>query len=373
MIRRALSLLSALVLCSGCLRYTPARSEISGIKTENGKNIATVSSESFRAYEEKQERRLNNLLKERAGTSQNFDEFYRIGPGDSLRFFVFDVPELNITVRVKQSGVISLPLLGDLKAAGLTETELQEIVTKGLKQYIKNPQVNLAVADYRAFKVSVLGEVSKPGTYALKRGDFTLIDVLSEAGGKTENAGTMIVLIPSNAQKVAALTGTPTDARGALKKEREKVEASRGIEIPYDRLIGSADEEPVIVPILPGDTVIIPEAGKVQIDGEVNQPGSFPLNSRMTLLGGIASAGGLTYSADVKSVEVIREMEPAKKSVLTVDLEKLVAGTDRDVYLRNGDLIRVPSHSGRFVTRQVIEGINSLVSFGVGGSVNVAK
>jgi polysaccharide biosynthesis/export protein len=355
----------------GCLRYTAPQATPS--KSASTKTFPPASAQTFRAHEEQQERALKALVVSRLAASKDADESYQIGPGDTVRVSVFDVPELNLSARVKQSGELTLPLVGELIVAGLTESEVQEQVTSKLAHYVRNPQVNIAVADYRAFKVSVLGEVSRPGTYSLKRGDFTLVDVLSEAGGKTEKAGAYIVLIPATAEKVASLTGTrsPQDARASLKRSTSN--SSRGIEVPYEALIGNADVEPISIPILAGDTIIVPEAGSVQIDGEVTRPGSFPLNSRMTVLGAIAAAGGLTYSADIKGVEVLREIEPRKKSMLQLDLEKLVSGTETDLYLRNGDVIRVPSHSGRFVTRQVVEGINSLVNFGVGGSVNIAK
>lgn len=140
-----------------------------------------------------------------------------------------------------------------------------------------------------------------------------------------------------------------------------------GVEIDLEQLIGQVNQPPLLIPMLAGDTVVVPEVGMVEVDGEVNKPGSYKLASRTSVLGAIAAAAGFTYSANVHAVEVIREVGGGKKAAITLDLEEIGLRGARDVRLRNGDLVRVPSEPGRFFGRQVVETLNGIFN---GMSIN---
>src|SRR5262249_851809 len=99
------------------------------------------------------------------------------------------------------------------------------------------------------------------------------------------------------------------------------------------------------------------------------KPGSFALSSKMTILGSIASAGGLTYSADMSSVELFRDLGDGKKALLPVNLEQIALHDGQDVALRDGDVVRVPSHRRRFFTRQIVDAVNALFHVGVNENV----
>jgi protein involved in polysaccharide export with SLBB domain len=89
------------------------------------------------------------------------------------------------------------------------------------------------------------------------------------------------------------------------------------------------------------------------------------------VIGAIAAAKGFTYSADVNNVEVIRDVGAGRKALVALDLEEVGLRGGRDIRLRNGDLVRVPSHSSRFFKRQVVETINGIFNgFGVNKRVN---
>lgn len=118
--------------------------------------------------------------------------------------------------------------------------------------------------------------------------------------------------------------------------------------------------------------LLVPEGGKITVEGEVKTPGAFELSQQMTLLSALASSGGITYGALVEEVEVIRSLE-GRPADSVVDLNRLASGEERDVRLRNGDLVRVPSHSGRRLGQDTFEGITQLINFGIGGTVSVAK
>jgi polysaccharide biosynthesis/export protein len=107
---------------------------------------------------------------------------YRIGPDDVLQISVWRNEGLSRTVTVRQDGKITMPLLNDVEAAGLTPMELRELLARKFENYMAIAEVSVTVADPRSFKVSVLGEVPKPGRYEL-RARTTVLDALALAGG----------------------------------------------------------------------------------------------------------------------------------------------------------------------------------------------
>lgn len=140
-------------------------------------------------------------------------ETYRIGPEDLLQISVWKNDALSKSVPVRPDGKISLPLLNDVQAAGLTALELRDVLTRKLAEYMPAPEVSVIVADIRSFKVSVIGEVARPGRFELKS-SATVLDVLAMAGGFTQFAarskivilqpdGTTMKRIPFNYNKIA--------------------------------------------------------------------------------------------------------------------------------------------------------------------------
>ena len=123
-----------------------------------------------------------NLAKSSSGPAS-----YRIGPEDVLEIGVWSRPELSRTVPVRPDGRISLPLLNDVQTSGLTPMELREILLARLAEYVTAPEVSVIVTEVRSFRVSVLGEVSRPGRFELKS-QLRLADALALAGGLTQYA-----------------------------------------------------------------------------------------------------------------------------------------------------------------------------------------
>lgn len=107
---------------------------------------------------------------------------YKIGASDILRIVVWKNAELSAEVLVRPDGMISLPLLNDVRAAGLTPMELRDSVTEKLTEYMSSPQVSIIVSEVHSFKVSILGKVQRPGRYELND-PATVLDVLALAGG----------------------------------------------------------------------------------------------------------------------------------------------------------------------------------------------
>jgi len=146
---------------------------------------------------------------------------YRIGIDDILDIAVWNVAELQKTVPVRPDGKISLPLVNDVVAAGLTPMELRERLTKEMATFVQNPDVSVLVREIRSLKVSVLGQVRTPGRYDIK-GPATVLDALALAGGFTEFAARRKITILRSAQRLhcnydAAVSKGSTYANLAIK------------------------------------------------------------------------------------------------------------------------------------------------------------
>jgi polysaccharide export outer membrane protein len=123
---------------------------------------------------------------------------YRIGREDVLEVVVWHEPELTRVVPVRPDGRISLPLAGEVEAAGRTPTELQARVSRALEPFIRDTKVAVLVREINAARVYVLGEVTKPGGFPL-RGPMSVMQAIAVAGGRTEFAKDQVVWLRQQA------------------------------------------------------------------------------------------------------------------------------------------------------------------------------
>jgi polysaccharide export outer membrane protein len=125
----------------------------------------------------------------------NVSQDYVIGPEDVLDIAVWNNTAMSRTVPVRPDGKISLPILNDVEAAGLTPMQLREVLEQALVRYISVPEVSVIVKEVNSFRVSVVGEVKTPGRYELKS-RATVLELLAMAGGLTEYAdrGRIVVI-----------------------------------------------------------------------------------------------------------------------------------------------------------------------------------
>lgn len=159
---------------------------------------------------------------------------YLIGPEDALEVMVWKNEDLTRVVRVRPDGKISLPLLGDLQAAGLTATQLQEEISAGLAQYYKEPpQVSVLVQEVNSYAIYLLGEVRSPGRYVVKTGT-TFLQALTLAGGFTEFAATNRIII---------------------RRQNSESNGETAMSLRYKDIVGGQQGN---VLLQPGDTIIIP-------------------------------------------------------------------------------------------------------------------
>jgi polysaccharide export outer membrane protein len=364
---------------------TKPRSEVIEDAKAKGIEVTSISDDRamFFAADERSHSQLLSMIRARANSADR-DINYRIGPRDEIEVNVFDVPELNVTVRVRESGFIALPLVGALPAAGLTESELLASLEKRLADYVKHPQASVFISNYGSQKVAVLGAIQKPGTYSLRKGQNSILELISEAGGISDRAGNIVNFVPAELSGVSA--GNEVEARAQLALASDRLlnltpptvltkgtvsNAGVGIQVYLDQVLGTSGSIPLELPVRGGDMIIVPEAGKIMVEGEVERTGTFELGRQMTLLGALAAAGGITYSAKVDEIEIVRDVGVDQKARLVMDLERLANGEEKDVRLRSGDIVRVPSDSSRRLRQDTFEGIAKIINFGVGGSVSL--
>jgi polysaccharide export outer membrane protein len=131
---------------------------------------------------------------------------YRIGPEDVLQISIWKNEAMSRTVPVRPDGKVTLPLLNDLDAAGLTPMEFRELLIKKLAEYMPAPEVSVIVVDPKSFKVSVMGEVPRPGRFEL-RSRTTVLDMLALAGGLSQFASRskIVVLRPDGSKGMKRL------------------------------------------------------------------------------------------------------------------------------------------------------------------------
>ncbi len=359
-----------LVLLGGCLRYTPSYKELQErYQSDEQTGEQSIGGEQeFFLYEQGLNDRLAELVAQRAYllSASGSGGGYPLGAGDLLGVEVFGFGNLTSQGTISSDGYLSAPLIGRARIAGLTVEESRDQLTRLYSRFVRNPQVQVSLKSGQASRVSVMGEVAKPGLYPLTRRGQLLTEVLSEAGGRNPNAGSRILLLPAPHILAEPSILTPS-ATVHFASATPQLQENAGVEIDLEQLIGQLDQRPLLIPVLPGDTIVVPEAGVFEVDGEVTAPGSYKLASRTSALGAIAAAQGLTYSADVNHVEVIRDTGGGRKALITIDLEQIGLQGKRDIRLRNGDLVRVPSEANRFFKRQIVESLNGLFN---GVSVN---
>src|SRR5688572_32800092 len=121
----------------------------------------------------------------------------KLGVGDALRVTVFQQPDLTTEARVTERGTVSLPLVGEVKVAGMSTTEAGKHIAAQLKSgtFLKNPQVNVAVTTVRSRQVNVLGLVARPGRYPLDDTSSQLADVIAAAGGISDGGSDVVTLV----------------------------------------------------------------------------------------------------------------------------------------------------------------------------------
>lgn len=196
---------------------------------------------------------------------------YVIGPQDVLTVTVFGEADFSGKYTVEQDGTFTFPQLGRIKAGGSTLRGLEQELKKQLADgYLKNPQVAVAVENYRSQKILILGEVRSPGEYQLN-GEMTLLAALVRAGSTTPTAGHEALIVRA-------------------KKTGE--DASDVLHVDLNELQGGNLALNVV--LQDGDTINVPKAQSVFVSGQVKNPGAYAVDPGTTVLQLLSLAGGIT-------------------------------------------------------------------------------
>jgi polysaccharide export outer membrane protein len=225
---------------------------------------------------------------------------YIVGPQDVLTVTVFNEPQLSGQFRVENDGQFNYPFIGSIKASGTTVHDIGALLQQKLGDgYLRNPQITVAVQQFRSQSVFVMGEVRTPGKYTLT-GAVTLIEALAQAGSTTPAAShEVLILHPKETAKGAPTLPDDGDA------DVERVSLR---EIESGKLSQN-------VAIRDGDTIFVPKAERFYVIGQVRTPGSYILEPNMTVLQAISLAGGVSDRGSNRRIRIIRIVDNKKREL----------------------------------------------------------
>jgi polysaccharide biosynthesis/export protein len=321
---------------------------------------------------------------------------YVLGPGDAIDIAVFGQPDLSENVTIRPDGMVALPLVGQVKAAGRTTAQLEQDLVVVYTKYLKAPAVSIKVSQFRTSRIYVLGQVTRPGQYELKP-NAGVFELLAAAGGPTPRADlAKAVLIrnktdtrqldllsaikrsedPAVALEADDVLYLPeTDARiivlGQVKnpgaytllegqRVTDLVAAAGGVtpqaaltqafimrgdqQIPVNLQKATGGDASADVVLQPRDMMVVPESReRIAVLGQVNRPGPYEYKPDMHVVDAVALAGGQTDKADIKRVQVVRTDATGKAKMIAVNFDKILKGQDpaQNVALQNGDIVYV--------------------------------
>ena len=239
---------------------------------------------------------------------------YIVGPEDVLEVQVWDNKDLNQSVFVRPDGKTSLPLVGEIQAAGKTVQELQDYLSAVYSKTVKGAAVTVIVRDIKSRPVYFVGGFGRPGPIQLMR-DLSLLQAISIVGGVAPTA----------------------DAEKSFILRKDKL-----IPVDFTKLVQKGDLTQNIK-LEPGDTVVAPLADLVYLQGEVRSVGAIKYVQDLTLVRAITQGGGLTPMASGSRVDILRG-KGEKRERIRVDVDKMLRAPDEnnDVPLKPDDIIFVP-------------------------------
>lgn len=254
-----------------------------------------------------------------------------ITPGDSLNVSEFHTPEFHSEVRVAQDGTVTLPMIGEIRVAGLDEHDAARSIEKTLveKRMLLHPLVTVTVTIYAGQDVSVLGEVARPGVYPYTL-HHRLLDLVSAASGLTPNAGRLVNIF-----------------------HREDSKTPHAFILDPGGTDTSGDHNP---DLMPGDTVQVSRAGLVYVIGAVVRPGGFPVDpaQSLTVVQALSLAWGPSQNAATTKALLIRE-QSGGRTMISLNLKRMLRGKDPDQPIRDRDIVFVPDSTAKNLLNRTLE------------------
>jgi polysaccharide export outer membrane protein len=233
-----------------------------------------------------------------------------LGTGDTVRITVFQNPDLTTETRISEKGTVMFPLVGEVAVSGQTPSGAATRIAESLKKgnYMKNPQVSVSVLQVRSRQVSVLGQVARPGRYALDDTSSKLTDILALAGG----------IAPTGDEKVTAVI--TRDGK------------SKTVSVDMPRMYSTGDMSSN-VELQNGDTIFVQRAPVFYIYGEVQRAGAYRMEQNLAVMQAISLGGGLTVRGTERGLKIHRRMPDGTLKVLDARPTDTVQ-TDDVIYVK---------------------------------------
>lgn len=280
---------------------------------------------------------------------------YVLGAGDVITIRALDADEISDKpIRLAANGFITLPLVGRVRASGLTTEQLEALLAIRLKPLIRNPEVSVSVVEQRSQPVSIIGSVNAPGVQQLQ-GRKTLVEMLSLAGGVRQDAGHAIKITRRLQWGPIPIPGAAPDVTGRFSIAEINLKEVLEARNPAGN-----------IQIMPDDVISVPRAEMVYVIGEVKKSGGFTIGERESLstLQALSLAEGLNVTAAPQNARILR-LSPgaAKRTEISVDLRKILNGKDNDAQLEPDDILFIPGSKSKNVA---IRSLEAAVQIGTG-------
>ena len=266
-----------------------------------------------------------------AGSPAHAADFI-LGEGDLLKITVYQNEDLTTMARVSGDGMIEMPLIGKIKVGGLSVAEAEQRLDKMLGEgYLKEPHVTIFVEEYRSKRVTILGEVSKPGVYELN-GNVSILEIISKAGGLTDKAGDNVLITRKKqlkggetAESAKAAAAPGQNAAGNKAALPQQAEVYKTINL---RELTESGDMAANLDVQDGDNIFVTKSGLIYVTGEVKRPGAYKYEEGTTVMKAIALAEGLTDKAAPGRTELIRKEKGGEKILKRVEMSFPVEADD---------------------------------------------
>jgi polysaccharide export outer membrane protein len=286
-----------------------------------------------------------------AVTSTQTVSGYVLGPDDEIMIRGIDAPEIpekpEKPVLIGTNGNITLPLIGRVKAGGLTVEQLEGELAIRFKEFIQDPQISVTVTEFRSQPVSVFGAVTKPGVVQL-RGRQTLYEVLSMAGGPRDTAGSILTVTRRRDSGEIPLPSARLDPTGQFST----------VELNVQEILEGKNPA-VNIEIKPNDVISVSEASSnmIYVVGDVQHAGAFTLGGQrnVSVLRALSLAGGLGHTAKPEKARIVHAVpgEPKLREI-PVNIQRILSGKAGDVELGPDDVLVIPTSSRKVFTTTFI-------------------
>lgn len=262
---------------------------------------------------------------------------YALGPEDQLTIHVVDLSDISDKpVRIDPNGYLELPLLGRVRAAGLTVESLRDVLAQRAARYIESPQITINVTEYRSRPVSILGEVNSPGLHLLQ-GPTRLVNVISLAGGLKSDAGEKLTLTRERKQGILPLPGAHADPTGEYSISSVRLNSLIDGSNPASNIEVRAN-----------DIISVSRADMVYVVGEVKKAGGILLRSddAITLTQALSLAEGTGPDAAPRKARILRAVngKASNKDTVPVNLSAVMSGKAPDLELHPNDVLFIPDN-----------------------------